>query len=238
MAPFGCQLYTDSVCHFACNCVCVWPLIHGPNNVPLCNIDSCFSLPQLVGMEFRPCRSSGCLGPPLLAHKRCLKHIKCLTRREGLWSPLTCRHCDRHIAAFRADPSGPSTLRGIWTLVRNYIKYEAKQSPRVLGPDLQAVLEPSAVSKPERPGPSDTRRMHAGSGSPKTTSPVTTSGRDPFSPAPATFPQGAASPSSTLQPEATPRGSRSHSSKRSRSSSRASSSKSSTRSTSGSSPQP
>ena len=61
------------------------------NIVLLCNIDSWPFLSQLLMMEFEPCRSSGCLGPPVLAHKRCLRHLKCLTRREGLWSPLSFR---------------------------------------------------------------------------------------------------------------------------------------------------
>ena len=61
------------------------------NIVLLCNSDSWLFLSQLLMMEFKPCRSSGCLGPPVLAHRRCLRHLKCLTRREGLWSPLSFR---------------------------------------------------------------------------------------------------------------------------------------------------
>ena len=110
-------------------------------------------LPQLSGMDFNPCKTKGCLGPPIIGDSRCIHHVSCSTQREGLWSPEDCKNCRVLIPQFRKDPVGPTAIRPLWLIIRPYIKLDAKKAPVIGSPDLQALLDlPSGFVGPAEPG--------------------------------------------------------------------------------------
>ena len=122
----------------------------------LCNIDSWFFPYRITTMSFTPCAAGGCHDLPLFGHLKCLRHVRCIAPRKGLWDPASCHECRPLVAMYKKQPSAPSPLHGMWTAIGTYFKHNARQAPKIADPELHSAFIPKVTAAKRKATPLST----------------------------------------------------------------------------------